>query len=138
MTNTASDAAMPPKVRAAFEAMPAGLRACFQALRQQALLVASQDGRIGPLDESLKWGEPAYRPRNGAGSTVRLAVAKGHDDRCGVFFICNTGLVDGFRAEFPELDCVGNRAILVDPTTKLPNALHICLHRAFSYHLRTS
>ena len=138
MTDTASEVVMPPKVRAAYKAMPARLRPCFDALRRLIFAVAADDLRVGDIEESLKWGEPAYRPRNGAGSSVRLAVPKGHEHRCGVFFICNTGLVDSFRAEFPALDCLGNRAVLVDPEKQLPDALGLCLHRALSYHLPAS
>lgn len=118
--------------------MPAVLRPQFDALRRLVLTVAAGDARIGPLEETLKWGEPAYRPKNGAGSTVRLAMAKNHPDCCGVYFICSTGLVDSFRADFPELVCVPNRAILVDPARDLPASLAICLHRAFTYHLKVS
>ncbi len=129
---------MPDDVRAAFEAMPAPLRARFAELRNRIYRVSEENVRIGPLEETLKWGEPAYRPCSGAGSTVRLAVPRDAPDHCGVFFICSTGLVDSFRAEFPELSCLGNRAILVDPRAPVPEVLDTCLFRAMSYHLPAS
>ena len=131
-------AAMPGDVRAAFDAIPEPLRLRFAELRARIYLVADEDARIGPLEESLKWGEPAYRPRSGAGSTIRLAVPRTAPDHCGVFFICSTGLVDDFRASFPELSCLGNRAVLVASDGSVPDVLDICLHRALSYHLPAS
>ena len=122
-------------VRVAFEAFPPELQAGFATLRDRILDVAARDMRIGSLEERLKWGEPAYRPRNGGGSTVRLAVPRAALEHCGVFFICSTGLVDEFRLRFPELSCLGNRAVLVDPGSPVPEALDVCLHRALSYHL---
>ena len=130
--------AMPQAVRAAFDAMPAALRPCFADLRARILRVAAETARIGPIKESLKWGEPAYRPLSGAGSTVRLALPKVAPDRCGVYFVCSTGLVDEFRARFPDLVCEGNSIVLIDPDAPVPDALDICLHRALSYHLKTS
>lgn len=132
---TGNAAAIPEDVRAAFVTMPAPLRPRFAELRARINHVAEEDARIVPLEESLKWGEPAYRPRSGSGSTVRLGVPRDAPDRCGVFFICSTGLVDTFRADFPELSCLGNRTILVDPVAPVPDVLDICLHRALSYHL---
>ena len=136
-TSDASEGkAIAEPVRAAFAAMPAGLRARFQTLRDLIFVVAQADARIGPLQESLKWGEPAYRPLSGVGSTVRLAVPRDRPNLCGVFFICSTGLVDGFRATFPEMTYAGNRAILIDPAADIPDGLAACLHRALSYHLK--
>ncbi|MGX9355676.1 DUF1801 domain-containing protein [Roseobacteraceae bacterium S113] len=127
---------MPKEVRAAFDALPGALRPCFDRLRTAILAAAAHDPRIGPLEESLKWGQPAYRPQRArTGSTLRLGVARDAPDHCAVFFICNTNLVDRFRARFPELTCMGNRAVLLAPDTPLPEALAHCLHAALSYHL---
>ena len=126
---------MPEAVREAFDQMPQHMHGRFRELRALIFEVAKADDRIGPLEESLKWGEPAYRPTNGVGSTVRLAVPSKAPDQCGVFFICSTNLVDAFRSDFPELMCQGNRAILVLPNAPIPDALRICLHRALTHHL---
>ena len=121
---------MPPAVAAVFAGYPDAARARLVDVRALIFEVADEAG-VGPLTETLKWGEPAYLTEaTKAGSTVRLAVKGG---RPAVFFICHTGLVDGFRADFPELPYLGNRGIAVEAATDRA-ALAICLMRALTFH----
>ena len=86
---------------------------------------------VGPLTETLKWGEPAYlTEKTKAGSTVRLAVKDGQP---AVFFVCNSGLVEGFRADFPELSYLGRRGILLDERAD-DGLLELCISRALTFH----
>ena len=60
-------------VAATFAAFAPPQRQTLLSLRDIILDTAATNPMIGPLDESLKWGEPAYRPaRNRVGTTVRL------------------------------------------------------------------
>ena len=95
------------------------------------IFAVAQAEDVGPLTETLKWGEPAYlTAASKAGSTIRLGRV---EDRPAVFFNCNTTLVAGFRETFGgALDTRGNRAVLLAP----PDALALCLARALTYHRR--
>ncbi len=123
---------MPGEVAAVFASYPDDVRAALEDARALIFEVAREAG-VGPLTETLKWGEPAYLTEaTKAGSTVRLGLNKG---RPTVFFICHTGLVDGFRADFPEaFSWLGNRGLLLDDTVDR-DVLAICLRRALTYHL---
>lgn len=112
-------------------AYPDDVRASLEEVRALIFELAEEAG-VGPLTETLKWGEPAYLTETTkAGSTIRLGSK---DGRAAAFFICHTGLVDGFRADFPEaLSYIGNRGILLERGTDR-EALALCLRRALTYH----
>ena len=125
---------MPPEVRAAFDAFPAKMRPRFEQLRALIFATAQAEG-VGPLTETLKWGEPAYLTEaTGAGTTVRLGRTRAAPDRCALLVNCRTSLLDGFRARFPELETEGDRAVLVAPDGPLPDAVLPCIAEALTYH----
>jgi len=131
--------AMPPDVRAAFEAFSSPVRHRLAEVRGMIFDLAAADDRIGVITETLKWGEPAYlTAATGSGSTVRLGQPRGRADRAGLYFICHTPLVDEFRALFGDLfDYEGNRAVLLPlagEVDRLP--LEFMLSAALTYHLR--
>lgn len=138
MTND-DDAAppLPPEVRAAYERFAAPVRERLLAVRRLIFRTAAETAGVGPLTETLKWGEPAYLTEaTRSGSTIRLGRPKLAPARCAVFFNCNTGLVDGFRTRFPDaFRYEKNRAILLEETGPLPETpLAICLAAALTYH----
>ena len=99
-------------------------RARLLELRLLIFDVAGTEG-VGPLTETLKWGEPAYlTDATKAGTTVRLGLPKGVPDRVALFVSCQSRLIDRVRVECPELDCVGDRAIHVPLTGPLPPLAH--------------
>jgi len=124
---------MPAEVRAVFDEMASPAREQLLDARRMIFEIAATES-VGPLTETLKWGEPAYlTAASKAGSTIRLGLAKG---KPAVFFNCNTTLVAGFRETFGDaLIYQGNRAVLLAPDTA-PDALAICLARALTYHRR--
>jgi len=61
-----------PAVAAKFEAYPPVVRRQLLALRELVFRTAASIPEVGAIDETLKWGEPAYVTKNGAGSTVRI------------------------------------------------------------------
>lgn len=117
---------MPPDVAAVIARYPTRL------LQVRELIFNLADELdVGPLSETLKWGEPAYlTDTTKAGSTVRLALKDGQP---AVFFVCNSGLVDGFRADFPELSYLGRRGILLDEKAD-DGLLALCISRALTFH----
>ena len=128
-----------PDIAAAFAAFPDPVRQQLWEVRRQIFKLAEEHG-VGPLTESLKWGQPAYHTPRKAGSPVRLGTSKALPEVGQVFFICTTSLVSEFRTLFPDADCfIDNRAIRLD---RLPadneGMMALCLSRALTYHKRAS
>jgi len=62
-----------PQVAALFKAYPAAVRAKLMALRELVLDTAARTAGVGPLTETLKWGQPSYlTEETGSGTTVRI------------------------------------------------------------------
>ena len=101
---------------------------------------AAQTDGVGPLTETLKWGEPAYLTMaTGSGSTIRLGRIPSSAQDCAVLFNCRTSLVETFRSRFPDVfGFEKNRAILLSPAAPLRETeLSICLKMALTYHKRS-
>lgn len=130
-----------PAVAQKFAAYPPTVRPKLLALRKMIFDVATQTPGVGPLQETLKWGEPAYvTAATGAGSTVRMDWKPKHPGQYALYFHCQTDLVPTFRTLFAgELAFVGNRAIVLDVQAPTPvDALALCVQAALTYHLRKS
>jgi Domain of unknown function (DU1801) len=130
---------MPADVVAVFSAFPAHVRARLLEVRELIFETADDIEGVGPLTETLKWGEPAYLTQaTGSGSTIRLGWFRSSARDCAVLFNCRTTLVDDFRSQFPDVFAYEkNRAILLDAGKKLPEApLSACLKMALTYHQR--
>jgi hypothetical protein len=130
---------MPADVAGAFSAFPAGVRARLLEVRDLIFETAARNEGIGPLTETLKWGEPAYLTQaTGSGSTIRLGWIRSSKRECAVLFNCRTTLVDDFRSQFSNVFVYEkNRAILFDARESLPKApLSTCLGMALTYHRR--
>lgn len=127
---------IPPAVSAAFDALPAPARDRLIALRRLVFRVAKEKG-VGPLTETLKWGEPAYLTEaTRAGSTIRLGWHRNAPDHVAIYVNCRTNLVDRFRATFFDaVECSGNRALLqrIDGPMEA-GMLAICIGMALTYH----
>ncbi|MCC7125762.1 MAG: DUF1801 domain-containing protein [Acidobacteria bacterium] len=130
---------MPADVAAIFAAYPAPVRALLLDVRRLIFATAATTDGVGPLTETLKWGEPAYLAEaSGSGSTIRLGRLKAIDGVGAVLFNCRTTLVESFRSRFPKtFRYQDNRAIVIDPATPFPEReLAICIAMALTYHRR--
>ncbi len=124
-------------VAPAFDAFPPAPRKRLLAIRTLIHSVAAATEGVGEIEETLKWGEPAYlTTRSRSGSTIRLGCPKSQPGHCAVYFNCNTTLVDTFRSLFPdELQFEGNRAIVFAPGERIDKqALALCIKAALTYH----
>lgn len=121
-----------------FRSYPPSIRSRLVTLRRLIYRTAEITEGVGPMTETLKWGEPAYlTPVTKAGSTIRIGWKASAPHRYAMYFNCRTTLVDAFRTLFPELDFDGNRAILFDEAEDLDaDALAVCIEAALTYHLR--
>ncbi|WP_083218623.1 DUF1801 domain-containing protein [Bradyrhizobium icense] len=133
-----SAAARDAAVEAVFEAYPNPVRAKLLALRRLIFDTARATEGVGPLEETLKWGQPSYlTTESKSGSTIRIDQVKAEVGRYAVYFHCQTDLVETFRELYPELRYGGNRSILLDVGDKLPEAaLRHCVALALTYHVR--
>lgn len=120
-----------------FAAYPPQLRARLLALRRMIFQVARQTEGVGELQETLKWGEPAYvTAKSGSGSTIRINRHGNEDGQYAIYFHCQTNLVDTFRTLFGDtFEFEGNRCIVFDASSRLPAAeLKVCIAMALTYH----
>ena len=124
---------MAPEVAAYLGSLPRHAADEVARIRGFVHRVAEEVG-VGPLAESVKWGEPSYTPaKSGIGSSVRIGTLR--DGRVAMHFICHAGLVERFRELYPEtLEYAGNRSIVIGPGTVDEAALSHCIGMALTYH----
>ena len=126
-----------PNVERVFSEFPEDMREGLLQLRELIFDVASRTDGVGQLQETLKWGQPAYlTPETKSGSTIRLGVTK--DGTLAMYAHCQTSIVSDFQSLFPD-DFVyeGNRALLLDAPRDLPiQKLALFVRAALTYHLR--
>ncbi len=134
---------MPPithlAVQAIFATYPAAIREKLLALRELILHTAASMNDVGEIQETLKWGEPAYlTSKSGSGSTIRLGWKPSRPSNYAMYFNCQTSLIANFKTLFPaEFNYEGNRAIVFDASEPVAvDALAVCLSAALSYHRR--
>lgn len=106
-------------------------------LREMIFEAAEQMPRVGRVEETLKWGQPAYlTPETKAGSTLRLGVPR--QGGVAIFAHCQTTIISDFRHLFPRaFSYDGNRAVLLDVEGGLDiNRLRFLIAMALTYHLK--
>ncbi len=121
-------------VEQVFRSYPDSVRECMFALRDLVFTTASRLGLENELQETLKWGEPAYLCQSG--SPLRMHWKENDPDHYRMFFHCQTSLVETFREVFPEnFSYEGNRAIcfLLGEEPDLER-LALCVEAALNYH----
>lgn len=127
------------KVAAVFEAYAPDVRTRLMALRETMFEVAAATRGVGPLTETLKWGQPSYlTEETGSGTTVRIDRLKGEEGGYAVYFHCQSGLVGQFRELYPKTFAYKvERALLFGPKTRVPaRELRHCIALALTHHLR--
>lgn len=125
-----------PAVAAAYQAFEPDARAGLMELRHLILTIAAELPRVGPVEECLKWGQPAYlTPKTKAGSTLRLGVPK--TGGFALYAHCQTSIIRDFAEAFPGQDQIeGNRAVLFQHAEQITPARHgVLIRHALTYHL---
>ena len=120
-----------------FASYPVEARKALLALRELAWETARSLPAVGEIEETLKWGEPAYGTPSKAGSTFRMDWKAKAPGRYALYFNCQTDLVDTFKTLFPN-DFVfeGNRALVFRLGEAIPaDSVAFCMAAAFTYHL---
>ena len=127
---------MPDPVRDVIDGYPPDARAGVLELRRLIFDVAHGLPGVGPLEETLKWGQPAYLPRKPrTGSTLRLGLHKMAS--FALFAHCQTTIISDYAQAFPAWDKLdGNRAVLFDRPAQIePERLSHLVRHALTYHL---
>jgi len=122
-----------------FDSYPLPIRQRLLELRDIILEVAANTPAVGPLEETLKWREPAYlTSQSGSGSTIRIAPVRKTSDKFAIYFNCKTSLLDTFIELYPKsFQFEGNRALVFNQQDKLPKEpLEHCIALALTYHHR--
>lgn len=124
-------------VESVFEALPYPIKRQLLLLRSLVLRVAAETPEVGEVQETLKWGQPAYlTPASRSGTTLRLAPTK--SGGYGIFVHCQTTVIADFRSVFdPALRFDGQRGILFDAHEEPDlNAMAPMIHAALTYRLK--
>ncbi len=125
-------------VKERFNSYPDQVKPKMERLRKLIFEVAQATEGVGELEETLKWGEPAYLPsKTGSGTTVRIDWKPKNPGQIGMYVSCNTTLIRTFRTLFEdELEFEGNRAVILPVDKPMPKKpLMICIQMALRYHL---
>lgn len=130
---------MTADVEHVFNTYPAPIRARLLALRSLIIAVARETPGVGPLEETLKWGEPSYlTSESKSGITIRLAWKKALPNQFAMYVNCQTELVRMFKKLAPgALNYEGTRAVVFQQNSEWPEAaLRKCIAAALTYHRR--
>ncbi len=122
------------EVAAAFEAFDPGPRRRLLELRALIFNVAEHED-VGPLRETLKWGEPAYLTRPRRGTTIRLGSKA--PDHAAMYVHCQSDVIPQLAPRHPQLDWVGTRELSLPVAGRLPEvAVREFIALALTYHRR--
>jgi len=124
-------------VEARFAAFPEPSRTGLLSLRRLIFETARATPKVGTVQETLKWGQPAYlTPETKSGSTIRLGRPK--QGGFALYTHCQTTLISDFRSVFPDdFAYEGNRAIHFKDSTTLPlDKIQLLISSALTYHIK--
>ena len=124
-------------VKEKFDSYPKEIRPKMLSLRQLIFAVAARTPGVGPLEETLKWGEPSYLTPSQSGSTVRIDWKKSMPSQYAVYFNCKTSLVQTFGEMFGDtFSYGGQRSILFEKSANIPmQELAVFISIALTYRL---
>lgn len=126
------------KVAEAVHHYPQTAQRKFYEIRNAIYATAQSNPNIGPITETLKWGEPAYLTEaSKSGSTIRLNWKQKEPDFIGIYLNCQTSMLETMRLNHPGVfEYRGNRSILMPLNVRMPEkALNFCLNMALTYHI---
>ena len=117
---------------------PKNAQTHFHGLRDIVKDTAATNPLVGPLTETLKWGEPSFlTEQSRSGTTLRVAWKSKSPDEIGLFVICRTDMLEQVRALFPDaFRYEGTRAAYLPLSQTIPvEAVSYLASRAQTYHL---
>lgn len=127
----------PEEVLEVINSYPKHIQKNLLKVRELIFKTAKKIKEVGPIEETLKWGEPSYlTTKSKSGSTIRLAYHISLGDYYALHFNCKTTLIDCFKLLYPDTFLYkGNRSILLHYKSPLAKKeLSHCLSLALTYH----
>ena len=124
------------EIASMFASLPEDAREGLLVLRALIFKTAARVPEVGPIEEALRWRQPAYlTSETKSGSTLRLGVPK--SGSFALFVHCQTDIISSFATTFPGQDRIdGNRAVLFDDARQIDPARHgLLIRHALTYHL---
>lgn len=120
-------------VKKKFDSYPKEARSKLIQLRK-LIVRTGIEYEVGPLEETLKWGEPSYVTKGG--SAVRIDWKPKFPDKCFVFFQCQTRLIETFKEIYGDtFEYEGKRAIVLGMQNDIPTQeLKHCIYLSLQYH----
>ncbi|NKB53822.1 MAG: DUF1801 domain-containing protein [Rhizobiaceae bacterium] len=132
-----------PDVDAAFAGFDPQVRDLLMQCRALVFDVGAEVEGVGHINETLKWGQPAYlTDATGAGSTIRLAPEGSGSGtaslRPAMFVHCATDLIEQFKTFYPNaFEYQGKRALIIsNDVVSVSAELRHCIALALTYKLR--
>ncbi len=124
---------MKKEVEEKFKDYPPPIKKRLETIRK-LILSEAKDNNLGDVEETLKWGEPAYLVKGG--STVRFDWKEKDPNQYAMYFNCNTKLIDTFKELYGDkFHFEGNRAIIFDKNDALhKEELKHCIKLSLTYH----
>ncbi|WP_299499131.1 hypothetical protein [uncultured Roseobacter sp.] len=115
---------------------PVPARDLFCRIRETVHDAAAR-AEIGPLTETLKWGQPSWLPRKPRiGTTLRCGWDPDTPEQFSLYVHCQTTLIETMKTLYPNaFEYDGNRAMRMPLNG--PSSLHAIDHCAFltlTYH----
>ena len=110
----------------------------FHGLREIVHDTAASNPKVGPLTETLKWGEPSFlTDKSRSGTTLRICWKAKTPAEIGLFVICRTDMLEQVRALFPDaFRFEGTRAAYLPLSQPIPvDAVSFLTSRTQTYHL---
>jgi len=127
-----SEPSLNPTINELVKAYPEPVKSLFHEIRSLIFDVAL-DKQLGSIEETLKWGQPAYLCKSG--STIRVHWNQQQENSFEILFNCKTILIETFKEVYQgEFNYRGNRVIVLSLTEPLPASLKSCIYMALNYH----
>ncbi len=122
-----------PDFKAKFSSYPKHIRPKMDYLRELVIETARELPEVDAIEETLKWGEPAFV--SATGSTLRIDWKEKSPQQYQMYFMCSTRLVETFKVVFGDLfEYEKNRAIVFRLEDEVPTEeLKECIGAALMY-----
>lgn len=134
MPNSKTIPPVPGPVAAVLDRYPKPIRDALLALRAVIVGVAGEED-VGPLEETLKWGQPAYLCATG--TTIRIDRDDSHGGDIALYVNCKTSLIGQWRERFPDMAFGGTRSLHLKRDDDLgADRLKMCIADALTYRRR--
>ena len=135
-TMTSAAPKWPANVADAYAACGSAAQDRLAQIRTLIFRVADEEPAIGPLTETLKWGQPSYlTEKTKSGTTLRLGAS---DETVSLFVHCQSHVAEQWRAQYGDtLDIIDNRELRLSATGPFPeDPVRHCIAMALTYHAR--